>query len=307
MDSKNYIGIEIGGSKLQIVLGDEKARILERFRFEVDRNAGAEKIQESISETARGFRTKKISGIGVGFGGPVDRVAGKIWESHQIQGWSGFPLKRWLEELTGVPVSIDNDANAAALGESLYGAGKDRNIVLYITLGSGVGGGVVADKKIYRGAAPGEVEIGHIRLDKTGRTLESACSGWAADQKIRDAVRLYPESALSRFAPGVQGAEAKLLRQALEANDALAIRILDEICDDLAFGVSHAVHLFHPETVILGGGLSLIGEPLRIKVAQKLIPYLMDAFQPGPLVRLSILKEDAVPVGALALAIQDKP
>ena len=306
MDTKTYLGIEIGGSKLQLVLGDEKAQILERFRFVVDRTGGAEKIRQHIAETLHHLKPEKLSAIGVGFGGPIDRITGKVLVSYQIEGWSGFPLKDWLGDLSGVSVVVDNDANVAALGETLHGAGKGYGNVLYITLGSGVGSGIVLHKEIYHGAFPGEAEMGHIRLDKTGRTIESSCSGWAVDKKIREAVGGYPEGPLAKLIKGGKGAEAKSLAEAIRLNDPQAIKILNETCDDLAFGISHAVHLLHPETIILGGGLSFLGESLRKLAAQKLTQYLMDVFQPGPLIQVSSLKEDAVPVGALELAIQRK-
>ncbi len=124
--------------------------------------------------------------LACGMAQEIDRVTGKVLVSYQIEGWSGFPLKEWLGDLTGVPTVVDNDANVAALGEALHGAGKNYDNVFYVTLGSGVGSGIVFDKNIYHGAFPGEAEMGHIRLDKTGRTIESACSGWAVDKKIRD-------------------------------------------------------------------------------------------------------------------------
>jgi glucokinase len=306
VNTKTYLGIEIGGSKLQLVLGDENARILKRFRFVVDRIAGGEKIRQHISETLHHLKSRKLSAIGVGYGGPIDRITGKVLVSYQIEGWSGFPLKEWLGDLTGVSTVVENDANTAALGEALHGAGKEYNNVFYITLGSGVGSGIVLNKEIYHGALPGEAEMGHIRLDKTGRTIESSCSGWAVDKKIREAVSIYPDGQLAKLAKQCEGAEAKSLGEAISLNDKQAIKILDETCDDLAFGISHAVHLLHPETIILGGGLSFLGEPLRKLVEQKLSKYLMDVFQPGPPIRLSSLKEDAVPVGALLLAIRYK-
>ncbi len=306
MSQKTYLGIEIGGTKLQLVIGDENARILQRFRFVVDRYAGAEKIRQLIAETLASVDTENIAAIGVGYGGPIDRHAGKVIASYQIGGWAGFPLKEWLGDLSGIPAVVDNDANVAAFGEAILGAGRDYQNVFYITLGSGVGSGIVLNKAIYHGAFPGEAEMGHIRLDKTGRTVESSCSGWAVDKKIRDIAGEHPGGKLAKLVQTGGAPEARWLAEALNQNDPLAIKILDETCDDLAFGISHAVHLVHPETIILGGGLSLVGEPLRNLVVQKLSGYLMDVFQPGPWVQLSLLKEDAVPIGALLLAIQHK-
>jgi len=197
---------------------------------------------------------------------------------------------------------VDNDANAAALGEATRGAGAGFNPVFYVTLGSGVGGGLVVDGKIYHGASPGEAEIGHVKLDRSGTTLESQCSGWALDAKIRTLRAREPESALARLIGETVGGEAKHLGVALQQGDAAANRLLRELAEDLAFGLSHVAHLFHPQIIILGGGLAGVGEPLRAAVARAMGGFIMEAFAPGPRVALSALGEDAVPVGALELA-----
>ncbi len=298
-----FFGIEIGGTKLQIVAGDQAGLIEERFRFAVQPAEGAGGIRRQIEATLRDLLPRrKPAAIGVGFGGPVDWRQGVICCSHHIAGWSEFALGRWLRDLTGAPVYIDNDANVAALGEARHGAGAGFNPVFYITLGSGVGGGLVLDGGIYHGARPGEVEIGHVRLDRTGIILESRCSGWAVDAKVREAVAANASCLLARLAGNARRGEAKFLAAALAGGDADARRILDEVAADLGFGLSHVVQLLHPEVVVLGGGLSLMGEPLRAAVERSLPPWVMEAFHPGPKIVLAGLGEDAVPVGALELA-----
>lgn len=297
------VGIEIGGTKLQIVAGDETGKISERLRLAVSPSAGGAGIREQIKSAIPEFVKRTNAGaIGVGFGGPVDWKTGRICCSHQIEGWSEFPLADWLRELSGLPVRVDNDANVAALGEALHGSGREHELVFYVTLGSGVGGGMVVDKKIYHGARPGESEIGHVRFDRTGSTIESRCSGWAVDAMMRELKAGVPNSDFARRLPDTKGGEAKFLRELVEAGDPVATSLLNTTADDLAFGLSHVVHLFHPEVIVLGGGLSLVGEPLRAAVARSLSIYIMRAFEPGPTVALASLKEDAVPVGALALA-----
>ena len=297
------VGIEIGGTKLQIVTGDSSGAISQRFRFNVDRQSGAAGIQKHIESCFNELqRTTRIDAVGVGFGGPVNWKTGQICCSHHIEGWSEFPISTWLQSLTKAPVAVDNDANVAAFGEALRGAGKDKNVVFYVTLGSGVGGGLVVDKQIYHGASPGESEIGHVRLDKSGRIVESSCSGWAVDRKIRSAIGQFPASSLARLAKNVSGGEARCLDAALQENDAVAKEILFNTAEDLAFGLSHVIPLFHPEIIVIGGGLSLLGEPLRVAVERYIPRFLMDAFLPGPTVALAGLREDAVPIGALALA-----
>lgn len=298
-----FLGIEIGGTKLQLVVGDAEARITARRRFTVDKARGGPGIREQIAGALPELvQVAKPAAIGVGFGGPVDSATGQICCSHQIEGWSEFPLGEWLRSLTGLPVAVDNDANTAALGEAKDGAGKGSNPVFYVTLGSGVGGGLVVDGRIYHAAKPGEAEIGHVRLAKTGVIVEQRCSGWAVDRKIREACKREPWSTLSQLTADADHGEARALGPALAQGDALAQRILDEVADDLAFGLSHVTQLLHPEVIVLGGGLSLVGEPLRVAVATALTRYVMEAFAPGPRVALAGLGEDAVPVGALILA-----
>jgi glucokinase len=294
-------GIEIGGTKLQVVLGGPGGTIRQRQRLAVDRDRGAGGILAGIEETFRQWNVRPAA-VGVGFGGPVDWQTGRIAASHQVKGWSGFELAPWLADRLDCPAFVENDANVAALAEAVAGAGTSYANVFYITLGSGVGGGLVVDGRLYHGALPGETEVGHLRLDRTGTTLESRCSGWAVDKRIRGAIGQQPGGTLAQLVGDTSPGEARFLAPALERGDGLAHSILRETAADLAFGLSHVVHLLHPEVIILGGGLSLLGEPLRAAVAAQLPPLLMESFRPGPVLTTARLGEDAVPVGALVLA-----
>ena len=304
MHKEKFVGIEIGGTKLQIVYGDAGGNILSAHHFTVDKGKGAAGIRNTLEAALKEYKSDQIAAVGVGFGGPVNRFTGKIETSFHIEGWSGFDLKDWLASITNCAVFIDNDANVAALGEATHGIGKGYQNVLYITIGSGVGGGLIIDNKIYHGSIPGEIEIGHIQMDRNGTTLQDRCSGWAVDEKIRAAVKERSGGILAKLAKAQKGSEAKILNEALAANDPAALRIFEETTDDLAFGLSHAIHLLHPELVVLGGGLSFLGNALEQAITKKLSRYLMKAFAPGPPVRLSQLKEKAVPVGALVLCNQ---
>jgi glucokinase len=299
-----FIGIEIGGTKLQLVLGDETARILERRKLDVQPAAGAEGIRGQIRQTLPELlRLGGAEGIGVGFGGPVDWKTGKICRSHQIEGWSEFDLASWLGALASLPVVVDNDGDVAALGEATHGAGVGFDPVFYTTLGSGVGGGLVTNGRIYHGATPGEAEIGHVRLDRQGTIVEARCSGWAVDRRIRALNEKSPQGLLAKLAAGRKGNEASHLGAALAQGDAAARQILLETAEDLAFGLSHVVHLCHPQILVIGGGLARVGEPLRAAVADALSRFIMDAFAPGPRLALAALGDDTVPIGALTLAI----
>jgi len=301
--SATFLGIEIGGTKLQLAVGGADGSIRERRKFHVDATRGGEGIREQIEASlSELLPATNASAIGVGFGGPVDFRTGRICCSHQVEGWADFGLREWLASQSGLPVVIENDANTAALGEALRGAGRGANPAFYVTLGSGVGGGLVVDGEIYHGAKPGEAEIGHVRLDRSGVIVEERCSGWAVDRRVRELVQREPSGLLAKLATGTTSGEAKFLAPALAGGDAAAQQILHETAADLAFALSHVTQLMHPEVIVIGGGLSLLGEPLRAAVEQELRRWVMGVFQPGPRVVLSGLGEDAVPTGALLLA-----
>jgi glucokinase len=300
-----FLAVEIGGTKLQIVAGQADGTILHRERLTVDRARGAEGIREQIATTLPQLISAwQPLAIGVGYGGPVNWRTGRIVKSYHVPGWHDFPLGSWLSELSGLPVYVENDGNVAALGEATFGAGRGCDPVFYVTVGSGVGGGLISENRIYHGFLPGETEVGHLRLGPNLEITEHFCSGWSIDRRIREAVAQHPNSELARLTAESPGNEARHLAAALKAGDTLASQLLSETTEKLALALSHVTHLCHPEVIVLGGGVSLLGEPFRRSVADHLQRMIMDAFQPGPRIALAALREDSVPAGALALAAQ---
>ena len=301
---RNYLGIEIGGTKIQIFIVNTSFIILERIKFFVGDEKKASEIQKVLEKNLNKILSKhEITAIGVGFGGPVDFNRGLIHKSFHVNGWDGFNLKKWLSDITNIPVFIDNDGNVAALGEAILGAGKGLGRVFYITLGSGAGGGFVVDGKIYHGKAPGEFEVGHLRLSKTGETMESSVSGWALNKKLNDYIDTNPNSQLAILVNKYQTDATKNLMAAIDGNDFGAKAILDKTIDDLAFGLSHVVHIVNPDILILGGGLSNLDEYLSMTLKHKLRKYVMEVLKEKlPAIKCSELKEDTVPMGAVILA-----
>ena len=167
-----------------------------------------------------------------------------------------------------------------------------------------MGGGLVVDGNIYHGLPPGEIEFGHLRLDRAGTTVESRCSGWVVDKKLRNLTARTPDSQLARLVGNSTGGEARHLPAALAAGDPDAQSIVTETAEDLAFALGHVVQLLHPALIVLGGGLAQVGEPLRAAIARALPRYIMEAFLPAPPVCLAKLGEDAVPAGAVERARQ---
>ena len=299
-----YIGIEIGGSKFQAVLGDVKNHIVERYRFTVDMKKGAKGIQEEIQLAISRFNKYNPLAVGIGFGGPVDFEKGIICKSHQIDGWNNFPLRTWIEKISGLPSKVDNDANVAGLAETFHGNGKNVKNVFYVCIGSGMGGGLIINNQIFHGEKPGEAEIGQMPADRNGKNMESLCCGWAADRKIKAYTKRNPASPLAKLTRGMNGGEAKFLINALDQGDKGAEKILTEMADNISYALSYAVHLFHPKRIIIGGGLSLTGDPLFSRINSILPGYTVKAFLPAPEVKMALLGEDVVCIGALILAQQ---
>ena len=304
-----FVGIEIGGTKVQVACGDGCGRIRRLWRGAVEPRDGAagvlRQVAHGVREIAGGI---KPLAVGIGFGGPVSWRTGRVCKSHHVEGWDGYPLAAWLRRQVGAPVFLENDANVAALGEAVAGAGRRKSPVFYMTVGSGIGGGLVVEGEIYHGAEPGEMEIGHTRIPVSGRPasrwpiLETLASGWSVDRRVRAAIRCRPRSLLARLATRCGEGGACILWPAVRDGDIAAGRIWEEATDGLALALSHVVHLAHPEVLVLGGGLSLIGEPLRRRIAEKMGGLVMAAHRGTWRLRLAALGERVVPVGALLLA-----
>ena len=303
----HYLGIEIGGTKIQMVTSDQDLNILDHSHFLVGQIKDANFIRKEIEKRIGEHLSRcPVKSIGVGFGGPILPATGQVYKSFQVDGWEGFNLKNWLTEKTGVPTFVDNDANIAALAESNSGSGRLYGSAFYITLGSGVGGGFILNNEIYHGREPGEFEIGQIRIDKTGTTLESCCSGWALNNKLKHYIESHQESALAKYSEGDSGNASKYLLKAIQNGDTHADIIFQEMIDNLAYGLSHLIHLVNPEVIIIGGGLSLIGEYLKESLKQSLPNYLMEPMKNKlPDVRMAELGELVVPLGAISLAINE--
>jgi glucokinase len=308
MSRRCGLGVEIGGTKIQAAVVREDGRVVDLSADRVAPAAGAEGVRRSIAALVAALQGRcpemaAIAAAGIGFGGPVDRTGGRVATSFHVAGWDGFPLVAWLAALVGGrPVAIENDANAAAFAEATVGAGRGARSVLYSNAGSGVGGGFVAGGRLFHGEPPGELEIGHLRLDADGTRTEDVASGWALDRAVRAEVAAYPAGLLGRLAAGREPSAA-LLGEALAAGDEAARRILSAAAGPYARALSHAVHLLHPQVIVLGGGVARMGEPWRAAVADSLPDLLMEPFRPGPEVRLAALGDAVVPVGAALLAL----
>jgi glucokinase len=308
-------GIEIGGTKLQVGLGRGDGAILALRRREVDRGAGASGILNAIHETfdslSRESGVGRPSAAGIGFGGPIDATRGVVLRSNHVAGWDGFPLAAWAREHLRVPIAVlHNDSDAAALGEALHGAGRGASPVLYVNSGSGVGGGLVVEGRIYRGAGRGSIEIGHTILGDpllgVGPTLEGVASGWAIERAAREAVeagRVDPDSALGRFAIEGGRLDGSLIGVAAGSGEPVSSAILRRAAVVMGSSLAFAVNLLAPERVVLGGGVSQLPESLWLgPIREAALARVYEPLREDLRIVGSELGQDVVVHGALALA-----
>ena len=294
------VGIEIGGTKLQAGVGLRDGKLIALVRRTVDPSQGGAGIREQIPSLIEeaiakaGASPKDLVGLGIGFGGPVDSKRGRILLSHQIEGWSDFPLREWLQKKVDVPVVVQNDAKSAALAEATLGAGKGLKRIFYITVGSGVGGGLVIDGAPDVGQGLGAGEIGHTWVPDpdTGKPdkLEHVASG-----------RSIGKRGSRRLGRELSGAEVAALAG---KGDSAAKRTVEDSAEALAVGIGNVLALLHPERFIVGGGVSLMGDlwwgPLRKALADR---YAFAPFAQSYDVVPSSLGEEVVVIGAVLLGL----
>lgn len=311
------VGVEIGGTKLQVVLGTSDGAILLRKRGSVDPDAGAKGIltwiEQAIESTLSELTGEdRVSAIGVGFGGPVHTATGKVLTSHQVAGWDGIALKSWLTERFQLPVVIENDANAAGWAEYCHGAGHGTQNFVYCNIGSGIGGAFVANGALYNGQGYGACEIGHTYVPDwtasvpgASEKLENLCSGWSITSRIQRWEGIAPDSPLGvRCRGNAALLTCPMLAEAAREGDDRALKEIEAIAGGVGAALTNVITLLHPERVALGGGVALMGDvllnPIRNYIAQHVFGPYKERFELVP----CALEEDVVTVGALLLASQ---
>lgn len=306
------IGVEIGGTKSQVGIGSKEMGLLPGgiIRKPVKRENGAQGIlRDVVSMVDELLKThhltlEDISKIGIGYGGILDSSRGVILKSFQIDGWTDFPLKQWAQAQWGKPVCIENDASTAGLAEYFLGNGRGCSRLFYITIGSGVGGGWILDGKIDSGQGLGAAEIGHTWVPDPimgqPMELEQVCSGWAIGRRAREAAR-DGHTLMEQLAGSIDVIDAKIVHAAAEQRDETAIRILKETCQTLAIGISNVVALLHPERVVVGGGVSLMGPLFWTTLQEEFHRRVLPAFVSNVELLPAKLQENVVVIGALCL------
>ena len=280
----NTLAIDIGGTKFSIAAfeGDRMAR---RESRATDRQGGRDWMLGQIAGIAAGWRREAaFDACGIGFGGPVDFVGQRVALSTHVGGWQDFALSEWVERTVGLTAVMDNDANVGALGEAVHGAGQGARPLFYLQISTGIGGGIVVDDRIYRGADSYAGEIGHLTIRPDGP--ECLCGARGCFERLCCGLWLERD----------HGRPAKeLMRDST---------FVERYVVDVALGLKTAIMLLNPARVVVGGGIGKAGEallgPLRREMGRQITAWSRARIDIVP----AALGDDSVLYGALALARQ---
>ena len=276
-----YIGIDLGGTNIKGALVDAQGTILREESCPTGAENGAEtvcdRIAEVISSLREGLDGAVLGGVGLGCPGTVDDVSGHVLYANNL-GWEDFDLREAIRQRTGIATRIGNDANVAALAEARMGCAKGAESAVVVTLGTGVGGGVVLGGRMLTGYTGAASELGHIVIREGGERctcgrcgcFEAYASATALIRETKRAMAAAPGSLMYTLAVESGGVDGRTAFAAAQCGDAAARTVVEHYLDDLACGLANIVNIFFPEIVALSGGLANQGDallaPLRERV-----------------------------------------
>ncbi|HEY1348608.1 MAG TPA: ROK family protein [Ktedonobacteraceae bacterium] len=270
------VGIDLGGTQIRVAVL-QGAELRSRVSLPTGETPTPQRVIPRIHAAIEqalelaGISLGQLAGIGICVTGPLDSRSGVVFESPNLPEWNNIPLRSVFEAYYGLPIFIENDANAAALGEYAFGAGRGCKDLVYITVSTGIGGGVIVDGKLMTGTSGAAAELGHITIDRKGERcncgnigcLESIASGTAIARRACEALARGERVLLATDSQDEPGrVDAKAVAEAAEAGIPAASAIIQDAAEGLGVGLVSIIHIFNPEMVILGGGLTQMGSLL---------------------------------------------
>ena len=315
-DMRYAIGIDFGGTSVKIALISERGQIVARRKFvtqEVQGHAGwLDRVESEVAGLRAGEGAgKTIVGVGVGVPGFVDYERGFIYDLPNVPGWTGVQLGTLLEGRLHMRARIDNDVNAMALGECTFGAGRTYQHAVFVTLGTGVGGGLLINNKLYRGSHSMAGEIGHVSIDRNGVKSSTGFGGveqYVGNRRIVEYILKQLEAGRPSLMDKLVGGDRsqitpRILKDAADQGDALAVEILDYVTDCLATAFASITYVLQPQAFIVGGGVAedakLLFQLLRKNVEKRLSPHFAKLIEIKP----AELSSDAGVIGCATLAL----
>lgn len=316
--NKHIVGVDLGGTRIRACLADERGTILARANrltlAEEGQEAVLHRIVEAVREAIGEHKASDLAGVGIGAPGPLDPKTGVIFTPPNLPGWHNVPLKAILEEALGLPVYAGNDANLAALGERHFGAGQGVDDLIYITVSTGIGGGIITDGKLLVGADGAAGEVGHQTIDMNGPRcncgnigcLEVLAAGPAIARSAIAAIQRGEETLIAALARETGDiVTAAHVTRAAHSGDAVARRIIRQAGEYIGVEVVNLLHLFNPRLVIIGGGVAMgAGELLFGPIREMVQARAMEIYRQTRIVPAD-LGDDVGLLGAVALVITE--
>ncbi len=317
---KLLVGIDIGGTKTAVVFSHQPPEVLARAEFATRPAKGPQQTLNQIKKSVRDllaereWDTSAIARLGVSCGGPLDRVQGIILSPPNLPTWENIPLKAILEEEFKVECLVENDANAGAVAEHRFGAGQGCQSMVFLTMGTGLGAGIITDGRLYRGANDLAGEIGHVRLTRSGpigHNKAGSAEGWAsgggmaqlAAQSVAAAQRKGKKSLLADYVRTGKAITAREVGAAARKGDAVAIEILRSTGERLGEVLAILVDVLNPERIVIGGLAMRLGDllldPARRVMQREALAQAANTCQVVP----AALGESIGDVAALAVAM----
>ncbi|MFC5450899.1 ROK family glucokinase [Paenibacillus aestuarii] len=315
MSNQIYIGVDLGGTNIKVGICDEQGKLLQTFEGPTGTELGAEAVLERIAQYVRQivedspFEWEQVAGIGAGLAGFMDIPEGFVKFSPNLL-WHNVPAKKTLEALLGKTVKIDNDANVAALGEAWAGAGAGIPNVVCYTLGTGVGGGIIINGKIYQGSTGMAGELGHMSIVPDIEAINCNCGQLGCLETVSSAtgiVRMAKEAVERGEHTSLalhEKIEAKHVFDAAKSGDEVALRIVNRAAYYLGRSMATLAVIVNPKRFIIGGGVSKAGEILFGPIRETFKKYTPEAAAEGVEIVPATLGNDAGVVGAAGLNLR---
>jgi glucokinase len=314
-EAQVIVGVDIGATKVAAGLVSVEGEIVARYRTPMLTTGtpadGLAAVSTAIAGLFPGGTSRRqISAIGVCAPGPLEPKSGVIINPPNLPIWHNYPLADEMRKLYGVPVRIDNDANAAALAESKWGAGRDYRNLFYVTIGTGIGTGIILDRQIFHGKTGAAGEGGHVGIDINGPLcncgkrgcIETLAAGPAIARRARAKLSQYPGSILWEMAAGdLHAVTSEMVGKAFAVSDPAAQEVMRETLDLLAYWLGSMIDLLEPEAIVIGGGASALFAPLLEDIRARWRGACINPFPWNTPLLIARYGEEAGIAGAAAL------
>ncbi|MFW6022243.1 MAG: ROK family protein [Halanaerobiaceae bacterium] len=316
---ENFIGVDLGGTKILTAISDIEGNIMEKVRISTEAHKGKEHVINNIVKSIDnviakvGVDKKDIKRIGIGSPGPLNIRKGLIYEAPNLN-WKNVPIVDILKEKINIEIVLENDANAAALGEKWFGAGRDVDSMIYMTVSTGIGGGIIINKNILHGVNDTAGEIGHFVIQTDGPIcgcgnhgcFEAVASGTAINGISKYIAAMHPDSLLYKLVDGdITKIDGKVVEDAAKQGDKFAQQIWNDEARYLGIGIANLINIFNIGTIILGGGVMNAWDIIIDKMTTTIKEYAFESAFHSVEIRRAALGREVGVKGAIAVAMGD--